>query len=347
MRFAITGGILLLSAALITVLIFLLWRARRPQPTATTHRPALEEFEPSYVKQISILIKKDSTNPHLYLQRAHAYYHMGNFKKAEEDILRALRLDSTLAPAYLLRARLYFESQDLKRAISYLETALRLDPSLLDAYELYARILIIARQYNQAIAILNRALQQNPTYDKAYFLKGIAYKEMGDTQKAISSFEQAIQIQPQNAQAYFQIGLLLMANRNHRAEHYLKTAIQLDSSDPHIWYALGMWFQENKQYDEAIKTYKHIVNSIEPQYAQAFYALGYVYFQLDSLQKALKYFQIATKVDPQYAKAYYMMGLCYEMLADTQQALRAYRQALNLDPNQQLSLQGITRLTHE
>lgn len=334
-----------LSLVIGTTLLVVLWK--QPPTTQTAPSPvSFQNFEPTHVRQISALIKKDSTNPNLYLQRAYAYYHIGNFKKAEEDILRALRLDSSLAPAYLLRARLYFESQDLKSALPYLETALKIDPSFLEAYELYATILIIAKQYQQAIALLNRALQQNPTFATAHFFKGIAYKEMGDTEKAIKEFEQAIQLQPENPPAYFQIGLLLMAQNNPRAEHYLKAALQLDSTDPHIWYALGMWYQQNKQYERAINTYKHIIGVIDPQYTKAIYAIGYIYFHLDSHQQALKYFQLTTKVDPQYAKAYYMMGLCYEVLGDTLQAVWAYRQTLSLAPDFKLAEMRLIQLNH-
>ncbi len=325
--------------------VFLLLACSSKNTSEQTQKPSpWEQFQPSWVQALTYKLQQDSTNPHLWLQRAEAYYQLGKFAEAERDIQRALTLDSTLAEAYYLWAKIYFETQDFQRALLYLEETHRLNPNLMDAYLLKGRIYFIFQQYDKAKQALFQALNHDKTFAPAFFYLGMIAKEEGDTAKAIQYFMKATEYFPNYFSAYLQIGLLYLAQQDPRALPYLKTAITIDSSAVHAWYALGMYYQQNNQWDSALAIYRHIIEHVDPQFEQAYYNMGYYYFLHDSLQKARRLFYQSTQVNPAYARGYYMMGLCDEYLGDTAQALWAYRQALRLDPNFQLAQSALARL---
>ena len=301
------------------------------------------EFKPSWIVALDREIAKDSTNPELYLKRAQAYYDLGNFRKAEEDILKATRLDTTFAEAYLLRAKLYMEAQDYKRAMRLLLKARRLKPQLTETHLLIGQIFFYVQKYQDAIASLMEAIKQNPADYRPYFYLGLIYKEIADTAQAINAFHKAIEIGGPLYHAYMQLGLLYDALGRPEAEDYFEAAIRLDSASAEAWYALAMFYKNRQQPQKALEIFKEMAKRF-PQYEKGLYGLGYMYFEMDSLDKARRLFYMATQVAPYYAKAYYMMGLIDELKGDTSKAAWAYEQALALDPEFELAKEAYERV---
>lgn len=85
---------------------------------------------------------------------------------------------------------------------------------------------------------------------------------------------------------------------------------------------------------------------IDPQYEDAYYNLGYIYFQQDSIEEAYKHFNIAVNVEPSYSKGYYMRGLIEESRGKKDIARKDYNRALSLDPEFSLASKGLERLAN-
>ncbi|MCU0239425.1 MAG: tetratricopeptide repeat protein [Pyrinomonadaceae bacterium] len=66
--------------------------------------------------------------------------------------------------------------------------------------------------------------------------------------------------------------------------------------------------------------------------AERFYSQGLGILSRDDYPKAIPYFEKASEIDPNYAEAWYQLGFCYGMLNRHQDALKASRQAARLRP---------------
>ena len=81
-------------------------------------------------------------------------------------------------------------------------------------------------------------------------------------------------------------------------------------------------YQTNK-IQESIGLYKSIIEN-HREYNEAYYNLGTIYYNLDSLDLALKHFKLLTTQDPLSYQGVYMQGVVYEAMGDLQAAYDQY-----------------------
>ena len=94
---------------------------------------------------------------------------------------------------------------------------------------------------------------------------------------------------------------------------------------------IAKYFQDAGDLENAISYYRNIIVD-DPQDADALYNLATIYFGIDSIEKAYRYFDLTIKQSPARAIAYYGKGLCAEQLKKMDEAISNYKQAVNLDP---------------
>jgi tetratricopeptide (TPR) repeat protein len=137
---------------------------------------------------------------------------------------------------------------------------------------------------------------------------------------------------------------LLSKKKSKLALDYFDDALKIDSTSHEAKYGIAMYYQEFKDYTKALELYRKMILDY-PQDKDAYYNTGYIYFQLDSIDKAVRSFDRAIDVAPDYADAYYMRGLCAEMKKDFKNAKYFYQQSLNLNPNSKLAQDGLQRIS--
>jgi hypothetical protein len=118
----------------------------------------------------------------IYYNRGAAYYHLGNYRQAIEDLNRAIEIKPGYAEAYVSRGLAYNELGN----------------------------------YRQAIEDLNSAIEINPEYAEAYYNRGITYYHIGNYRQAIENYDRAIEIKPAYADAYYNRGAayLMLGNKD-------------------------------------------------------------------------------------------------------------------------------------
>jgi tetratricopeptide (TPR) repeat protein len=104
-----------------------------------------------------------------------------------------------------------------------------------------------------------------------------------------------------------------------------------------------MFYQEQKKFEEAKEEYRNAIVH-DRDYADAYFAMGYILLQQDSLDKAWRQFDLVTKLEPTNEKAYYNRGLASEMMGKNKEALQDYQQALTFNPQYQEAAAGVKRV---
>ena len=282
------------------------------------------------VKSITEQINKTPKDASLYFERGGVLHKLKIDTLALKDFKKAASLDTNQAQYYSAVADLLFENKDINGSIEWIQKAIAKDPTDRKAHLKIAKLFLYIKDYSKAFAEINIVLRVNVYDPEGYFLKGMIYKDIKDTAKAISNFQTAVQVSPEYREAIIQLGLLYSAKKDPLALKYLDNAYRIDSSDVFPIFAKGVYYQNSKNYADAKEEYRKCIFR-NNHYIDAYFNMGYIFMQEDSIEKSLRQYDIVTKLDPINPTAYYNRGLCNEMMNKRKEAVADYQQANRLD----------------
>lgn len=116
------------------------------------------------------------------------------------------------------------------------------------------------------------------------------------------------------------------------AELYLKQALRLQSTNPHVLRLLGVIAAQRKQYPEALNYLNSSIRSL-PRNALALSNLGNVYLELKDYSSALASYDKSIKIDSKYEEAWSNKGNALYELKQFEEALVHHERAIALNPN--------------
>ena len=325
---------------LIAVLSILLVSCKGGRSSSSETHAVL--IQPS-IKPLTEAIAADTTKADAWYRRALALHRIKEDSLALEDLYRAASIDTTKAEYASAIGDLLFEHKDVAGSVKWLQRALRHNPDDPKAHLKVAKLMLFAKDYPTAFSEINIVLRQDAYNPEGYYLKGLVYKELKDTSKAISSFRTALNVAPDYRDAAIQLGLLHSEQGEPLALQYLENAFKMDTSDVFPLYARGQYFQKRGDPEAAKAEYSRCISN-NTQYADAYFATGYILLQQDSLEKARRQFDLVTRMEPTNAAAYYNRGLCAELLNDPTAAAADYRQALTFDKDYKTAAEGLKRV---
>ena len=139
-----------------------------------------------------------------------------------------------------------------------------------------------------------------------------------------------------NPQIVFLLNQSLESLRNSNlesAELYLKQALRLQSSNPHVLRLLGVIAAQRRQYSDALKYLNDSLKAL-PKNSLALSNLGNVFFELKEYSNALDACDKSIKIDPKYEEAWSNKANILYELKRYDEALEHYDKALSLKPDQ-------------
>ncbi len=289
-------------------------------------------------------IGENPTEASLFYKRCVWYLEHQEAEKALGDISKAIELQPKVPLYHRTMSDVYFAMGKPQRSRDALNKAIEIDVEDTTAYLKLAELEFYFKEYKGTFDFLDKALKLDPYNSKAFFIRGMAFKEMGDTAKAIKALQTAVEYDQEYYHAFMQLGILFSIKHNPLAVEYYNNAIRLNPKSVEAYYALGMFYQENEEYNKAIETYTTLLK-IDPKYKFAHFNLGYVHLvYLRVYDVAVQHFTRAIEVDKNYAEAWYNRGYSYELMGDVMNARSDYKQATMLKPNYQRAVDGLNRL---
>jgi superkiller protein 3 len=293
---------------------------------------------------VTEMIRQDSSDYQLYLQRAHLNVELGKIDPAFRDVNRALELNSQAPETFVLLSDLYFIMGNAEDAIAALKKAAELNPRNEVPYIKLAETYLILKNYSMAQKSTDVALSINVNNEQAYFLKGVAFMEQGDTVNAVTNLRISANLDTNNFAAYMQLAAIYQQQHDSVAINYYKDALKARPDDEKALFGLARFCQELGRLDEAL-TYYNKVNELYPGNKEAWFNSGYIYLvEKEDYTQALHYFKQAVYVDPAYVEAVYNLGRTYEAQGKYDEAAAQYRQALELHTNYPLAIEGLNRM---
>ena len=97
--------------------------------------------------------------------------------------------------------------------------------------------------------------------------------------------------------------LMMVYSQFEKAEEALDKAIKYDKSNYEAYYNRGCARINRKKYKEAIEDLEEAI-ALKPDYADAYFNIGRVYFLLNEEEKACEYYKLAAKYGRQNLEDY-------------------------------------------
>ncbi|MDD8032084.1 MAG: tetratricopeptide repeat-containing serine protease family protein [Acidobacteriota bacterium] len=113
---------------------------------------------------------------------------------------------------------------------------------------------------------------------------------------------------------------------------YFQKAVEKDPNYADAYFQIGYCYGQLKQYNDAIKAYKQAIR-IKPDYAEAHCGLGAAYGNLGRSSEAIESLKQAIRIKPDYAAAHCNLGLAYGNLGRRSEAIESYKQAIRIKPD--------------
>jgi tetratricopeptide (TPR) repeat protein len=302
-----------------------------PEPGKQVTGPQVDPGLAALSQQIEASPEKDS----LLFERASLYYMMEGYDEALRDLNRAMQIDSMQPAYYHLLADVlldYARPNDSRRAIDVLKLATERFPDRILTMLKLSEFQLIVRQHNEALATLNKVLERDPQSSEGFFMTGRVALDMGDTSRAISAFQRSGQLDSDNIDVWMFLGRIFSNKNSPLAIQYFDNALRLDSTLLEAREFKGVYYKRRGEFDEAFEIYKDIIVR-NPDYSNAYFDMGMIYLELDSLRDAQKNFDLAIKTDPLFVRAYYYRGVSYETEGKVEDAINDYKQAAKMAPS--------------
>lgn len=282
------------------------------------------------LKELTASIEKNPKDAALYYSRGKILVRLKMDTLAIRDFKMASSLDTNNASYYSAVGDLLFEAKDIDGSAEWLQKAIGKNPEDPKARLKIAKLFLYMQQHSKAIEQINIVMRKDVYNPEAYFLKGMVYKDMKDTAKAISSFQSALQVAPDYREAAVQLGLIYSAKNDPLGNKYLESAYKLDSTDVFPLYAQGVDLQNHNHWDEAKIIFRRCIVR-NTHFVDAYFNMGYILMQQDSIAKSFSFYDLAVKLQPDNPTAYYDRGVCLEMMKKLPEAIADYKSALKLD----------------
>ena len=332
-------------------LLLVLFACNNTPKPATDNNPQEPKASVTLTEAIQLLsdsIAMDSTDAHLYVSRAKAYFANEQVGQAMVDVNKALQLDPNNIDTYLLLADVYYTMGDQDNIASTLNKAAEINA--LDARPLVklAELNLLQQNFNLAIAYVDKALGLSSYNPRAYFVKGMCYMAAKqDTVSALKNFQLASEQDANFYDPVEQISRIYAVQQPPYAMDYLRKAQQQFLDIPTARYELALYLQSHGEPEEALSHYDTLLMQRPDNYI-VLYNKGYVnYVYLEDNQAALDYFNQTLAIKPDYLDAKYNKGRVLEQMGDYAQAMEIYKEVLKTQPDYRLAIDAINRIQNQ
>ena len=305
---------------------------------------ALSKLSSPELNLLNQKLSKEPGNPDIYFQRAQLFFRNGDVAASIKDVSKSITIDSLKEEYWIFLADAHFAANQTRQSKESLEKCVQLIPSSTNANIKLGELFFYVKKYQESISAINSALKLNENLAKGYFLKGMCYKESMDTSLAISSFQTAIEQDPNYFDAHMEIGMLLAFKKNPVALEYFLNALRLQPKDVNVYYNMAKFYQDAGKLDLAEDTYAKVLK-MDPKDKESLYNMGAIQLHhKNSPKTALEYFSKVISIDPNYAEAYFARGVCFEELKDYKNAKADYKMAIEIRPNYDFAIENLNQL---
>src|SRR3989339_83057 len=205
----------------------------------------------------------------LFVNRGMVYCDKYDYRKAESDWKKAIKISSNPASTHFLIASFLSKFKSVDRdyniVLSHLNEAIKISPTYYGSYELKGDLLSsrgypydIKEELNPVVSLYSKAIELNSSLPRIYYRRGVIYELMGEYDNAIKDIDHAIKLPPlYNKCHLIRAKFLFHKGDNDSALKELGVAIQLDIKYSEAYYFRGLIYKKLGKKQEAIKDFNY------------------------------------------------------------------------------------------
>jgi tetratricopeptide (TPR) repeat protein len=236
-----------------------------------------------------------------------------------------------------LLALAYYEKGRKDKAKHILLQISPQDKGYNEAIFMLVKIYSEEKNYDAAIDLVTKVLQSaEPVPTNYYFVLASLYEEAGKLIDAEKVFVEALNQFPESTEVYFKYGMFL--ERSGRLDEALVQMEEVLALNPQDAYALNYigytWAERNENLERALDYIKQAI-SLRPEDGFIRDSLGWIYFRLGELKKAVAELEKAAAIEPEDPTVQEHLGDVYLAQGKKQQAVAHYRQSLMLSDKEE------------
>ena len=113
---------------------------------------------------------------------------------------------------------------------------------------------------------------------------------------------------------------------------YFQRAVQ---EDPNFWeapYNLGVIYYNFNLYDKALQLFDRVIQQ-RPDFYKAYYGKGVIFYLQRQYPKAIQLFQKVLALKPDHDRSYYYMGICQVRSKQLKTGIKSLEKSIELNPN--------------
>jgi len=295
------------------------------------------------ITDITLEIESNSGNAELYYSRANLFYNDKFLNRAEDDMNLALRIDSLNPLYHYFMGRISYAMNKTKDAAEHYEKSIQLKPDFLEAKLKLADLYFVVKEHQKSIDLLLPSINLDKSNSNIYHMLAMNYRELGDTSRAIYYFQTAYENNDKDYESVLYLANLYAAKGKEIALEYFNYALKLRPKSTEAFFARAVFFQKLRKYKLAVEDYKKVIDT-DPSNYLSYYNVGYINFETNHFDEAIRNWSICIRMNNEYLPAYYMRGLVYEETKKYKDARDNYQFVLNSDPNYELAKAGLKRI---
>jgi tetratricopeptide (TPR) repeat protein len=242
------------------------------------------------------------------------YYTKGrteNYRRAVDELQKALQLDPNYSQAALYLARSYNALLDQENAKKFFQRAIEIDPDYMEARASFAGMLLDIGDVDEAIRQLNTVTRRNSDSAQAFYLLSEAFRMKEAYSEAINAGRKATHLNANNAEAHFWLaeGLRMSQQYSDARAEYLEY-LRLSDFDSKLagnlnYYVLGFVIGKGKKKRASQHDIWEDLRSL------AYFGLCDSERRLEGFDRAIQYCLKSLTYDSQDPYTHYALGLAY------------------------------------
>jgi tetratricopeptide (TPR) repeat protein len=294
------------------------------------------------LKEYDAAIKKNKTNPDLYLGRGKCYEKTNDVSRALKDYTQSYELDRNNLEAIEKRAALYKRNKDYFKSLTDYKTYITISRENTTIYEEMASLrMLINNNTEEAIRDINDGLAVDPKATSLYLNKGLLLLQKNDLRAADNNFSSVIKLDSNNALGYYLRGKCqVLMNHAAAAGTDFSMARQkgLDAENLNNIdaYAAGFFQRSLAKQNEPLKDSAILLAddaiAINPMNSVYRFIRGEYYFSAHNYKEAINNYDQALSIEKNYTDAFNRRGQARQYLGEYKSAIENFSAALKLSP---------------
>ena len=275
-------------------------------------------------------IKQFPKNAELYYRRGVLLYQNNQAEYAAQDLRQAWQLQPK--EEYALSITTLLRKKNTDSALLFINQALQKIPNSIALQIGLARGYQNKNDINKALAICNDIIAKYPNQIDALLLKSELLQAQNKPAEALAALEQAFSYAPTDAQLGYELAFQYAEAGNSKALQLTEALIKADQTETvaQAHYIRGIYHHRKGNKADALRSYDEAIRS-NYNFMDAYRDKGQLFYEQKQYNEALKTFSLALRIAPSTAEFYFWIGKTQQAMGNKEEAKLNYQRAYSLD----------------